>query len=133
MKTKQHASPTSAGYTATRRIRHDDDTHHRENQFGVVSTYTHSPVTIMDPAPEPPPKLHGTASDLILSCNRPPEPHYHPTSKLPKLSFPTFDGTDINLWITCAEDYFHMYSIDSLVWIQYSHMKPNKALDPVDD
>jgi hypothetical protein len=80
----------------------------------MVTTYTHSPVTGMDHSPEspdppnPPPKIFGTTSDLIKAHNRPPDHHHNPTGKLPKLSFPTFDGTDLKLWITCAKDYFQM-------------------------
>lgn len=123
LKVEQHAAPSSAGYKAARPIGHRDDLHHRGNEFGVVTTLTHSPVTGMDDSFANPPKLHGTASDLILSCNRPPEHQFHPTGKLPKLSFPTFDGTDLQLWITCAEDYFTMYSADPSVWIQCSRMQ----------
>ena len=60
-------------------------------------------------------KFHGTAYDLVLSRNRPPETHHNPTGKLPKMTFPTFDGTNLKLWITCAEDYFDMYSVDPSV------------------
>lgn len=123
VKTEQYAASTSAGYKAARPIGHRDEHHQWENEFGMVTTYTHSPVTGMDNSPDPPPKLHGTASDLFLSHNRPPEHHHNPTGKLPKMTFPTFDGTDLKLWITCAEDYFEMYSIEPSVWIQYSRMQ----------
>jgi hypothetical protein len=39
------------------------------------------------------------------------------------MTFPTFDGIDLKLWITCAEDYFAMYSVDRSVWIQCSRMQ----------
>jgi hypothetical protein len=39
------------------------------------------------------------------------------------MTFPTFDGTDLKLWITCAQDYFAMYSVDPAVWIQCSCMQ----------
>jgi hypothetical protein len=39
------------------------------------------------------------------------------------MNFPSFDGTDLRLWITCAEDYFQMYSVDPTVWIQCSRMQ----------
>ena len=123
VKLEQYAAPTSAGYPAARPIGHGDELHYRENEYGMVTTYTHSPVTGMDHPPDNPPKIHGTASDLFLSRNRPPEPSYNPTGKLPKMPFPTFDGTDLKLWITCAEDYFVMYSVDPSVWIQCSRMQ----------
>ena len=79
--------------------------------------------TGMDDPSDNPSKFHGTTRDLILSRNRPPEHHYNATGKLPKLSFPTFDGTGLKLWITCAEDYFIMYSVHPSVWIQCSRMQ----------
>ncbi|XP_066323372.1 uncharacterized protein [Miscanthus floridulus] len=123
VKSEQHAASASAGYKAARPNGHGIDPHHRENEFGVVTTYTHSPVTGTDNSSANPPKFHGTAYDLVLSRNRPPETHRNLTSKLPKMSFPTFDGTDLKLWITCAEDYFDMYSVDPSVWIQCSRMQ----------
>ena len=115
VKSEQHAASASAGYKAARPNGHSVDPHHRENEFGVVTTYTHSPVTGMDNSPRNPPKIHGTAYDLVLSHNRPPKHHHNPTGKLPKMTFPTFDGTDLKLWITCAEDYFEMYFVDPSV------------------
>ena len=91
--------------------------------MGWIITHVHPPVTGMDDSPETPPRLYDIAHDLFLSRNRPPEHHYNPTSKLPKLSFPTFDGTDLKLWITCAEDYFTMYSVDPSIWIQCARMQ----------
>ena len=123
VKSEQHAASASAGYKAARPNGHGVDPHHRENEFGVVTTYTHSPVTGMDNSSANHHKFHGTAYDLVLSRNRPPETHRNPTGKLPKMSFPTFDGTDLKLWITCAEDYFEMYSVDPSVWIQCSRMQ----------
>lgn len=123
MKAEQHAAPTSAGYTAARPNGHHEELHHQENEYGEVTAYIHSPVTGMNDPPDPPPKPHGTASDLIQSRNRPPEHYHNPTGKLPKMTFPTFDGTDLKLWITCAHDYFAMYSVDPAVWIQCSCMQ----------
>jgi hypothetical protein len=73
--------------------------------------------------PDPPPKLHGTAADLIQAHNRPSDLPPNSTGKLPKMNFPSFDGTDLQYWITCAEDYFHIYSVDPAVWIQCSRMQ----------
>jgi hypothetical protein len=123
VKSEQHAAPTSAGYQAARPIGHRVDLHHLEDGHGVVTTHVHSPVTGMDALPETPPRIFGTAPDLFLSRNRPPETHYNPTGKLPKLSFPSFDGTDLKLWITMAEDYFSMYSVQPSVWIQCARMQ----------
>ena len=122
LKSEQHAAPSPAGYMAARPNRHRVKHHYRENEFGVVTTYTHSPVTGMTDSSAPS-KLHGTASDLIQAHNHPPDLAHNPTGKLPKMNFPSFDGTDLRLWITCAEDYFQMYSVDPAVWIQCSRMQ----------
>jgi uncharacterized coiled-coil protein SlyX len=79
VKAEQHATPTSAGYTAARPNGHREELHHRENEYGEVTAYIHSPVTGMNDPPDPPPKPHGTASDLIQSHNRPPEHYHNPT------------------------------------------------------
>jgi len=42
LKMEQYTAPTSAGYTVARPIGHSDETHHWENEFGVVTTYAHS-------------------------------------------------------------------------------------------
>jgi hypothetical protein len=57
----------------------------------MVTTYTHSPVMGMDhstESPDPPPKIFGTASDLIKAHNRPPDHHHNPTGKLPNSHSP---------------------------------------------
>jgi len=105
----------SAIEMAARPNGHGGDTPPRENEFGVITTLTHSPVTGMADSSAHPVKLYGTAYDLVLSHNRPPDIPHNPISKGPKLHFPSFDGTDLKLWITCAEDYFDMYSVDSSV------------------
>ena len=115
VKSERHVAPASAGYKAARPNGHGVDPHHRENEFGVVTTYTHSPLTGVDNSSANSHKFHGTAYDLVLSRNRPPKHHHNPTGKLPKMTFPTFDGTNIKLWITCAEDYFEMYFVDPSV------------------
>jgi hypothetical protein len=122
VKSEQHAATSYAGYMAAWPNGHRIDNHHREDGYGVVTTLAHSPVMSMPNPPDPPPKLHGAATDLIQAHNRPPDLPPNPTGKLPKMNFPSFDGTDLQYWITCVEDYFHIYSIDPAVWIQCSHM-----------
>jgi hypothetical protein len=88
LKSEQHAAPSPAGYMAARPDGHRVDNHHRENGYGVVTTLTHSPVTGTHDSSDLPPKLHGTASDLILAHNRPPDLPHNPTGKLPKMNHP---------------------------------------------
>ena len=42
----------------------------------------------------------------------------YPSSKLPKLNFPTFDGENPKLWLNRCEDYFDLYSLDTDVWVK---------------
>jgi hypothetical protein len=41
---------------------------------------------------------------------------------LPKLNFPTFDGTYPKLWQKRCEDYFEMYATETFVWVKVSTM-----------
>jgi hypothetical protein len=74
---------------------HRIDNNHRESEHEVVTALVHSPVMSMVNPSESPPKLHGTQYDLVLSRNRPLEFPPNPTGNLPKLHFPSFDGTDL--------------------------------------
>lgn len=112
--------PLPASPVATRASGHRVDNHHQESEHRVVTTLTHSPIMGMTDFSVLLIKIHGTANDLIQSHHRPPDFHHNPTGKLPKLHFPFFNGTDLKLWITCAEDYFQMYSVDPSIWIQCS-------------
>lgn len=102
VKSEQHAAFPPAGYMAARPNGHRVDNHHQQNGYGVVTTLAHSSVTGTPDSSDLPPKLHGTASDLIQAHNRPPDLPHNPTGKLPKMNFPSFDGIDLRLWITCT-------------------------------
>ena len=43
-------------------------------------------------------------------------------SKLPKVPFPVFDGTNPKLWISRSIDYFEMYDLESFAWIKLVSM-----------
>ena len=71
---EQAVQRLSASDVAARLNEHGDDLHNWENEFGVVTTLSHSLVKGMTLAPPPPPlKFHGIASDLSIARNRPPE------------------------------------------------------------
>jgi hypothetical protein len=99
---------------AARPSGHGAPTSQRENEFGRVYTLTHSPANGTDP----PPKFHGTAYDLWMSRNKPPDPHQWPTGHMPKFPFPTFHGENVRLWISNAEDYFDMYQVEPHLWLK---------------
>jgi len=42
--------------------------------------------------------------------------------RLPKLDFPKFDGDHAQFWITCAVNYFEMYTVEPQMWIRVATM-----------
>jgi hypothetical protein len=38
------------------------------------------------------------------------------------MNFPQFDGDDAQFWITCATNYFEMYSIEPPMWVRVATM-----------
>lgn len=44
------------------------------------------------------------------------------SNRLPKLNFPSFDGTQPRLWISRCEDYFELYEVDRSMWVRVSAM-----------
>ena len=85
-----------------------------ENEFGVVTTLTHSPTNGTNSLPQ----FHGTAYDLYTARNKTPYPNSWPPGRLPKFPFPTFHGENVRLWISNAEDYFDMYQVESHLWLK---------------
>jgi hypothetical protein len=53
-----------------------------------------------------------------------PDPHWlnNPIGKLPKVSFPRFDGDNPCRWHTRAEKYFKMYFVKPSLWVSISEM-----------
>lgn len=39
------------------------------------------------------------------------------------MHFPKFDGDDPQYWMTCAQNYFDMYNVDSSMWVKCSTMQ----------
>jgi hypothetical protein len=67
-------------------------------------------------------RFHGTAYDLFIARNRPPDIHPGSTGRLPKLNFPSFDGDNTRHWISRAESYIEMYSVVPAMWVKVYHM-----------
>jgi hypothetical protein len=70
-----------------------------------------SPVSHSLPQPHP----------LLPQSDPPIAPHstvHHDTGRLPKLSFPRFDGDNPRHWRSLCKDYFEMYSVPSSLWIR---------------
>ena len=50
----------------------------------------------------------------------PPWDPHSSNDKLPKLTFPRFDGENPRLWIRQCNDYFEMYNVAPRRWIEVS-------------
>lgn len=109
----------------------------REHGHGVVYTSNHLPADGMFHSPSCNSVEH-LPRQFAPEGQEPPYhqfPHLHFGGRahgtqfspylgnLPKLNFPTFDGLNPKLWQARCEDYFHMYGVDPLVWIQVATMQ----------
>jgi hypothetical protein len=105
---------------------HRSDSTHWDCGFGIVYTQIHDPVkgTMFPPPP------HSILQQPEFTLGRDPfhfrGPPNHDTrsltGKLPKMSFPKFDGENPKLWLSCCESYFDMYSVDSSIWVKVASM-----------
>jgi len=84
IKSEQHVAPPPARYMAARPNGHPVANDHRENEqeLSPPPLFLQSWVWLIPL--QNPIKLHGTAYDLVLLCNRPSDLPHNPTSKLPK-------------------------------------------------
>lgn len=46
----------------------------------------------------------------------------NPVGNLPKLRFPQLDGHNPRLWLSSAEDYLELYSVDVSMWVKLATM-----------
>jgi hypothetical protein len=67
----------------------------------------------------PPPTPHG----VVVAANPTAPPA---TGRLPKLSFPRFDGDNLRHWVSLCTDYFEMYTIPASVWIRVAKQHLDK-------
>jgi hypothetical protein len=102
---------------------HCFDNYHREGGFGSVATVAHPPVKGAFRLPTPP------TIDLDTSHVPRPKHFAHPVGsggggqgRLPKLNFPSFDGTDPKLWLSRCVDYFELYDVEQPRWIMVATM-----------
>jgi hypothetical protein len=106
-------------------VGHREDLHNREQGFGSVTTLIPGPVKGTHNIPPPPPitpRYHGSLLDQFGSRARPSESLGRSLGKLPKLPFPSFDGTNPRLWISRCENYFDMYDVEPTAWIRVASM-----------
>jgi hypothetical protein len=111
----------SAADIADRPHGHSLDNLYREGGYGSVTTIVHPPVKGVCRLPTPPPKC----SIPLFSQEISTRPVVHAGSgqgRLPKLNFPSFDGTDPKLWLSRCVDYFELYDVERPRWIMVAMM-----------
>lgn len=93
-----------------------DDFYHRDSGPWHPGANVRYPVTGMY-------SLH---SSQPFSFHHPGSGGFHEVSRqmgnLPKLNFPSFDGTNPKLWQSKCEKYFHMYATEVSMWVQVATM-----------
>lgn len=109
---------------------HREDSTHRDTGFGSVLTYTHVPDKGQFHSQPPTPSFRKSHS---LSPNFEPS-HWGSgnstdqfVGKLPKLTFPSFDGDNPKLWLSRSEIYFDMYHVHPAMWIRVATMHFSSA------
>jgi hypothetical protein len=117
-------SPT--GFDADSPVGHHSDTTHWDCGFGSVYTQIHDPFkgTMPPPPPNPTSTQFGSAipRDLHRSASTFGPSTRLPTSKLPKMNFPKFEGENPKLWQSRCESYFDMYDVDYSIWVKVASM-----------
>ena len=95
----------------------------RERLHGSVTTMVPNPVNGMYPPPNPDPPPDSSAP--VRASTRTSDhhsSHHQNLGHLPKMHFPKFDGDDPQYWMTCAHNYFDLYSVDPSMWVKCSTM-----------
>jgi hypothetical protein len=117
----------------------------------VVTTWTHVPTKgtcfpsplspdppmFVFPPPPPPPHPNPCPPPRPFHLAPPPNPPgaivaANPiappaTDRLPKLSFPRFDGDNLHHWRSLCKEYFEMYSVPSSMWVHVTKQHQDKA------
>ena len=110
-------SPATFDNTDCSRFGPDAAISHRDSGNGYHQPNFHCPVTGAWNSPSPPLFTFPTHCDP-----RGHVPLNRQLGRLPKLSFPKFDGTSPKLWQKRCEDYFATYAIEEIVWVRVSSM-----------
>jgi hypothetical protein len=95
--------------------------------FGMVFTQIHDQVKGTVYTSPPPPQSPHTGGfyhgqDLFKFSSSTSQGSQMQLGKLPMMNFPKFGGDNHKLWKTHCEDYFEMYDVDPLVWVNVSFM-----------
>jgi hypothetical protein len=98
------------------RFGHYDDFYHRDSGPWHPGANVRYPVKGM----------YNPHSSQPFSFHHPGSGGFHEVSRqmgnLPKLNFPSFDGTNPKLWQSKSEKYFNMYATEVNMWVQVATM-----------
>ncbi|KAK8458078.1 hypothetical protein SEVIR_3G298950v4 [Setaria viridis] len=124
LKPESVAARPSAELSTDGPIGHRDDLLYRDQGLRSMPTFVPGPAkgTAASPPPFLPPKFHGPLYESSCSRGRSVETGHRYGGKLPKISFPTFDGYNPRLWISRCEIYFDMYHVEPDAWIRVASM-----------
>lgn len=111
---------------------HRQEQSFKDHNFGSVLTYLpdpqkgmhHSSFTPICPSG----RGHMPQIDTCDTRLRYSDSGFHALGKLPKLTFPVFDGDNPRLWISRCESYFDMYQVEPAVWIRFISMQLSLAV-----
>lgn len=96
---------------------HRRETNHRSDGFGVVYTIPDSPLVTGAKTHHKLPRIY--VDDDYAYCDpRVHACHHLSPGALPNYPFPSFDGSNLRLWVKKAASYFDVYSIDSHRWVK---------------
>ncbi|CAN6291984.1 unnamed protein product [Urochloa humidicola] len=117
----------SASSEAARPTGHHDELRFRDQEYGSITTILPDPGKGTFESPTPPTQFHGKRYDSASARSRSGDSTGF--GKLPKVSFPIFDGDNPRFWISRCETYFDMYRVDPSDWIRVSsmHLSPSVA------
>jgi len=98
---------------------------YRENGMGVVTTLVRSPVKGESYHPRTVIPAHVDQFHAMHPSGSDPSPfdsHGPPSSKIPKVDFPKFDGEHPKSWLRDCLDYFALYRVESTSWVRIARM-----------
>lgn len=87
------------------------------NPPNPLSPQPHNLPPFIHPIPRPLPNPSPPITKPITTPNCPPPNTNAQLGRLLKMNFPQFNEEDAQFWITCATNYFDMYSVEPPMWV----------------
>jgi hypothetical protein len=114
---------SSTAHIAGRPNGYSLDNQYREGVYGSITTIVHPPVKGACLLPIPPSKSYSFPIPGSKYRPRSASPHVSGgVGRLPKLNFPSFDGSNPKLCLSRCLDYFELYDVEEPRWIMVATM-----------